>query len=348
MLTLNLLKFAGSLKSPPWLLLLASLMTACGDSHVKGPTVNYPDFEWTPSNEPTEVVSVGPISALPKANVNGVTYNTAAANVTLNGTTGVFTDLKIGHIVTIDGRLNQGRATGNADHIEFKANVLGPIEHIDTWLQRIVVMGQSVLFDSNTTFDHGIDPISLVGLNLGSVARISGFTTAGGEIVATRIEPAPSNSGFQVIGAVSGLDLGNFTFQINGLVVDYSSAVIIDLPGGMPADAMKVAVRGSLATDGRFVVEQISDIAPGANIAVGIHMEISGYISSYQSDTNFQVSGFPVTTDFHTTFYSGMRDDLSLGAKVEIHGQRTSSGAIVADQIGFGSLPTFLTFDFKD
>ncbi len=336
------------MKLPPWILLLASLLTACGDSHIEGGTTNFPDFEWPPSDQPAEVVSIGPISALPKAIVNGVSYNTSEATVTLNGTTGVFTDLKIGHIVTINGRLNRGWATGFADCVEFEANVLGPVEHIDTSLHRIVVMGQSVLFDPDTAFDAGIDPHSLTGLSVGALVQVSGFSTAGGEIVATRVEPAPGNSEFQIIGAVEALDIGNFTFRINGLVVDYSNAMIIDLPDGMPADSMKVILRGSLTADGRFVVAQMMDFAPGRNIAASTQMEITGYISSYQSDTDFEVNGFPVTTDFQTMFYSGKRRDLRLGEKVEIEGRRTASRAIIAGRIGFGSLPTTLTFDFED
>jgi len=325
-------------KSPPWILLLVSLLTACGDSHIVWPDVNLPEFPLPSSMPPLDVVSVGPISELPNAVVNGVTYNTTATNVTINGTTGALTDLQIGHIVTVSGTLSKGWETGIAASVEFEANVVGPIESIDTSRRQIVVMGQPILFDTDTAFDSGIDPLSLTGLNVGTVVQISGFPAGSGEIVATRVEPALSNSDFQVIGTVTGLDLGNLSFQINGLEVDYSSAFIIDLPDGMPAEAMNVVVRGSLSTDGQFIAAQIMDVAQDGNIAAGTQMEITGYILNYHSDTDFEVSGFPVTTDYQTIFYFGKREDLWPGAKVEINGQRTVSGAIVADQIGFDGL----------
>lgn len=325
-------------KSPPWVLLLVSLLTACGDSHIVWPAINLPEFPWPTSSMPTDVVSVGPISELPNAVVNGVTYNTTATNATVNGTTGALTDLQIGHIVTVSGTLSKGWETGIADSVEFEANVVGPVESIDTSLRQIVVMGQPIFFDTDTAFDSGIDPLSLTGLNVGTVVQISGFPVGSGEIVATRVEPALSNSDFQVIGTVTGLHLGNLSFQINGLEVDYSSAFTINLPGGMPAEAMNVLVRGSLSTDGRFIAEQIMDVAQDENIAAGTQMEITGYILNYHSDTDFEVSGFPVTTDSQTIFYFGKREDLWPGVKVEINGQRTASGAIIADLIGFDGL----------
>ena len=95
--------------------------------------------------------------------------------------------------------------------------MVGPVESIESFQRRISVMGQSVLVNSNTAFGANIDPHLLSDLTVGDVAQVSGFTTASGEIFATRVEHAPDNSKYQLIGTVTELDAGNFTFQINNL-----------------------------------------------------------------------------------------------------------------------------------
>ena len=42
----------------------------------------------------------------------------------------------------------------------------------------------------------------------------------------------PPGTPFEVHGIVSGLDVATQRFNINGLVVDYSSAIIDDFPSG--------------------------------------------------------------------------------------------------------------------
>jgi len=321
-----------------WIFLLVSLLAACGDGSIKGPTVVLPSFQPAQSTAATKIVSVGPLSALRNATVNGVTYNTMGANVTVNGVVGTLADLEIGHIVTVTGTVNTGGMAGSANSVDFDANIVGPVDSIDASQRRIVVMGQSVLLDADTTFDPRIDRLSLAGLSAGVVAQISGLPAESGDIVATRVELASAGSNFQLIGAVSGLDIGNLSFQINGLTVDYSSALVIDLPGGMPGAAMEVVVRGSLAANGRFIVEQMESSARDSGVPAGTRVDIAGYITNYRSDADFVVGGFSVSTDIHTIFFHGMRNYLGLGAKVEVGGQRTASGVIVADHIDFGSL----------
>lgn len=321
-----------------WTILLVSSLGACGDANIEGPKFVQPSFTPPEISAPATIFSVGPLSALPNATVNGVTYDTSGAHVTVNGTVGTLEDLEIGHVVTVNGTVNAGGLAGSANRVEFDANVVGPLDSIDASQRRIVVMGQTVLLDADTAFDPRIDRQSLAGLNAGVVVRISGLPAGGGDIAATRVELAPAGSSFQVIGTVSGLDIGNLSFRINGLTVDYSSALVIDLPGGMPRDATEVVVRGSMAAAGRFIVEQMESGARDSGLAAGTRVAIAGYVTNYRSDNDFVVGGFSVSTDVQTIFFHGMRRDLFAGAKVEVEGQRTAGRVIVAERIEFGSL----------
>jgi len=323
-----------------WTILLVASLGACGDANVEGPTIVTPAFRppQVTAPAPATIFSVGPLSTLPDVTVNGVTYDTAGANVTVNGVVATLQDLEIGHIVTVNGTVNAGGVAGSANSVEFDANVVGPVDGIDASQRRIVVMGQSILLDADTTFDPRIDRLSLAGLSADVVVQISGLPAGNGDITATRVELSSAGSKYQVIGTVSGLDIGNLSFGINGLTVDYSSALVIDLPGGMPRNTMDIVVRGSIAADGRFIVEQMESGARDSGLAAGTRVAVAGYITNYRSDTDFVVSGFPVTTEVLTIFSHGMRQDLAPGAKVEVEGRRTAGGVIIADRIGFGSL----------
>ena len=54
--------------------------------------------------------------------------------------------------------------------------------------------------------------------------------TTGGVIEATRVDIKPDGGPFDVTGYVSNLDLARNRFNINALVVDYSSANMERLP----------------------------------------------------------------------------------------------------------------------
>ena len=205
----------------------------------------------------TAVVSATDLNTV---TVNGIRYDTNAASVIVNGLPADVSDLKLGQLVAIEGEVNFSDATGRADAIEHFATIIGPVENIDATLDRLIVMGQTVLTNADTVFDPRIDTGSFAGLSVGATIQISGFRHAEGGIIATRIEPDTTSTGVQLIGPVTGLDLANMVFSIGHLTVDYSRTILIDLPAGMPANGLRVIVRGSLI-GGILVVNEIASIS---------------------------------------------------------------------------------------
>lgn len=207
-------------------------------------------------NDTAAVSAFGPITALSGATVNGIRFDTNGTNVVINGQPAHVSDLELGQVVAISGDVNFSNAMGTAAEIRYSPTIIGPVENIDAALKHLVVMSQTVLTNADTVLDSSIDPDTFAGLTLGATVEISGFRNAAGEIIATRLAPHLSTD-VQLIGTVSGLDLGNFLFYVERLTVDYGSATLIDLPGGMPANGQLVIVRGSL-TDGTLVVSEIA------------------------------------------------------------------------------------------
>lgn len=286
-------------------------------------------------NDDVAVAAIGEITALDSATINGIRYDTNAANVLVNGQPAIAGDLKPGQIVALEGEVNFSTATGTADEIRYVASVIGPVENVDATLGRLIVMGQTVLVDADTVLGPDIDPDTYAGLSAGTTAQVSGFRNADGDILATRIEAGATSANAQLIGTVTGLDLASMSFSIGRLIVDYGSATLIDLPLGMPANGLPVFVRGSL-TDGILIVDEISgDIYQAA--APDIRGHFGGVVTRFASLTDFSLNGLDVTTSANTRYVNGASADLQANAEITIDGQTSADGkSMLAYLVTFG------------
>jgi hypothetical protein len=301
-------------------------------------------------NDNVALAAVGAITELDSATVNGIRYDTNAANVYINGTLAAASDLQLGQVVALEGEVNFSNATGRADEIRYSASIVGPVENIDATLKRLIVLGQTVLTNADTEFHSSIDPDTYAGLAVGTTTQISGFRNADGDIRATRIEPGAANAALQVVGTVAGLDLASMSFSINRLIVDYSNAALIDLPLGMPTEGLLVIVCGVL-TDGIFVVDEISGSMDHA-IATGIRGHLGGIVTRFGSLTDFDLNGLRVTTDAGTGYVNGVAGDVQANVEITIDGDISLDGeSVQAYEITFGRPVydrTTTTYDFED
>jgi len=279
-------------------------------------------------------VAMGPISTFGSVVVNGVRYETNSAVFTVNGLSGSQDDLRVGQVITVSGTIDDNGVDGDADEVNFDDNVKGPIQNIDLATSQIVVLGQTVLISPDTSFDDSISPASIDGLSIDDIVEISGLVDAAGRITATRIESKPAGTEFEVLGTVSSLDSGNFLFNINDLVVDYSNATLDNFTGGQIANGDFVEAKGtSLAAGGELVATRVELKNALPDVADGVHVEIQGFITRFASAQDFDVTGLPVTTTASTIYEGGVAGDLGLNIKVEVEGEVNSSGVLVATKV---------------
>lgn len=279
-------------------------------------------------------VAVGPVTTFGSIVVNGVKYETDAATFTINDTAGSQDDLRVGHVVSVIGTIDSDGTTGSATQVTFDDSVKGPVESIDLVASRLVVLGQTVLISPDTSFDDSLSPASLDGVSVGQIIEVSGQFDANGNIVATRIEPKPAGTTFEVHGTVVGLDTPNLRFNLSGLVVDYSGAMLDNFNNGEIADGDFVEAKGTtLGASGELIATKVEleNFLPGG--ATGDHVEIEGFITRFVSAQDFDVAGVPVTTTGSTIFVGGVAADLGLNVKVEAEGDLDANGTIVAEKI---------------
>ena len=325
------------------------MLSACSGGNIDV-EVNGTVVPTIPPIQTSEAITAhGVVTGLAGITVNDVGYTTNSAIVTINGQPGTVADLRLGQIATVSGSVNFGGRSGTADRIAVDARLVGPVESIDAPNGQLVVMGQTVTPDANTVFAAGIDPATFAGLSVGSIVEISGFADSAGVVRATRVDLAPAGAELQIIGQVAGLDGANLVFTINRLVVDYSNAMLVDLPGGAPRDGMQVKVVGTVS-GGLFTVERLVG-APELTGPVGQRVQTAGVVTRFNSNADFDINGLVAFAHAGTVFLGGDSDDLVLNTEIVIDGDLASGNRITANRITFGRLvgnTTTLTFDYQD
>ena len=316
-----------------------ALVAACsgGNIDVAVGGVNLPPGSMPafPNSEP--VVAQGAITGLGDLTVNGTRYDADGASVLVDAQPGVMSDLKLGHVAVLTGRISAAGLTGQASTIHMHSSVTGPVERIAAGEGRMTVMSQTIWLGPETHYSDGIDPATLDGLSTGDRVRISGYADAAGNIRATRVETAAANSPLQLVGEVSGLDIANLLFDINQLTVDYGGAVVIDLPGGAPENGMTVRLIGTLS-NGLFVAEQLVAGPELATGGPGQRVQLGGIVTRFASIADFEVNGVAATADSASTFSNGGRGDLELNARVTIDGEFRTGGSVRVAHVTFGEV----------
>jgi len=311
------------------------MLVACGGS---GPDLAGIDGTGIvpPTPEASPAVAIGTVTAFGSVFVDGIRFDTSSATFTIDGRTGSQDDLAVGDVVTVTGSIdNQDPTRGTARTVVFDDAVEGPLQSKDAVAGTLVVLGQPVRISATTSFEAAIQPPSIDGLALGQVLEVTGLIRSDGTIDATRIELRPMSAEWETTGRVSAHDAGELTFMINGLPVDYGSALVESFPRGTIADGDLVEVKGSpaLGSAGELIASVVEFKGGQAIGAVGDRMEVEGFITRFVDATDFDVGGIPVTTTSQTTFDESTAADLGMDIQIEVEGQVNADDVLVASKV---------------
>lgn len=309
------------------------LLAACGGGGGGGATAG---IDGTGVTGPEDMFAVGTVTGFGSVIVNGVRFDTTATSFTIDGNPGTQDDLDVGDVVIVQGSLDANGATGTADNITFDDLVEGPIAagSIDSVAGVLVVLGQTVVVTADTSFDDSIQPSSLAGLSDGDVVEVSGFRFSDGSIQATRIESKVAGQTFEVTGTVENLDNVGFSFNISGLSVDYSSAMVEDFDAGTISNGDLVEVKGAaFGPGGELIATRVEFKGDDFMGEDGDRVELEGFITRFASASDFDVAGLEVTTTAQTIFEGGVAADLGLDVKIEVEGELNLAGVLVATKV---------------
>ena len=279
-------------------------------------------------------IAMGRIDALGSIVVNGVEYDTSSAEFIRDGVSvNTQNDFMTGEVVTVVGTVNQDGITGNAERVTFADILEGPItvkaELLGSQLQ---VMGQTVYKDDLTIFH---DFMLISDLNKGDIVEISGFVDAEGGIHASSIRLKNAvDSQLEIKGVISQLNTQQQTFKMGDLSIDYLNAQISEtLLIDAQNKSRKIQV---IATELNGLVLRARDISILAAVELPseAEVEIEGFITRFESITDFDINNIPVITTDITIFKDGVTAaELATLPLIEVEGTVDTEGVFAADSV---------------
>ena len=261
--------------------------------------------------------------------VNGVEYDTAGAQIRIDGAPATEGQLRVGQILTVSGLQNEAGTAGAAEEISYFSDVRGPIAQVDLQGGTIVVLGQKIKLLGDTLFDPALPLGSILGLVPGIAVQVSGHPDASGDIVATRIDLALSSPGSaQLRGVVSSLDTLARTFKVGAQTVDYSGATL----AGPIANGDRVIVVGIIQSATSVLRATQVQEELGMEGAEGERGDIKGLITALNSASHFKIGMQQIVTSDATQFVLHGQT-LAPNLNVTVKGVFDAAGAIVASRV---------------
>lgn len=277
------------------------------------------------------ITSQGSVSEFGSIFVNGTEFDTSNATIIVEGEEKgvgdavVLNNLDVGMVVTVYGTRSEDGKRGVANRVTYNNEVEGPVESINVinaTRKDIVVLGQTVIVNAVTQFKG----TTFVDIAVDDVVEVSGFVDDMGDIWATFIEKTGDfTPGIPFDVEVTGMvqNLNATTFDINGLIVDYTA--VVDLPSGF-ADGMLVEVEGTLDDFANPMIATAIEEADQLEVEDADEIEVTGFVTD---DTlapgEFTLGNQVVRTDAATIFVDGTAGDIVPGQKLEAEGRLVDS-----------------------
>lgn len=281
------------------------------------------------------VTSRGTVTKVASIEVNGITYDTSASLIEMSeDPLATETSLKDGMVVEVKGA--HSGTTGAAVTVRAEEVLKGPVSAVGTF--SLTALGQTVQTDATTVWDPS--PANIVA---GDLVEVHGYVVGEGVIQATRVEEKTTLLGYKVKGIVAATPAPTATaFSIGGLGVDYATADVTDIPGGVVAAGDFVEVESAPpAFDSVNMILTATQVeTDDVHGAAGEEVEVEGILSFVSGNplappATLLIAGQTVEITAATRYEGGSAADLFVGVWIEAEGRFNASGVIVADEIEF-------------
>jgi hypothetical protein len=283
--------------------------------------------------------ALGTVTGLGSVFVDGVRFDDSNAAVQIDNLTDTpdTTEAKLGQRVELAFTFNGVDSVAQTVNVE--PELVGSVDALSPG--GFVVMGQTVAVNTVlaagpvTQFDGGYASLSDVQITdlveVHGVPRTTGSVTV---IQATRVEKRTSLGHLRVVGTVSALPKNGKQFNLGGLVVDASSAVL--RPAGRTLtngqSVVVLAAASGLQTGGAAPVltasrVRIRERANGPELAY-----VGGVVSNFVAADSFNLGGMVVHYSLATDITPNGAT-LANGAYVQVRGNFAADGSLNASHI---------------
>ncbi|MDH3900428.1 MAG: DUF5666 domain-containing protein [Gammaproteobacteria bacterium] len=291
----------------------------------------------------TGQLTSGVITGFGSVYVDGIEFETNQSSFSLDDGPGSEDDLEVGMVVTVKGTVDQNGTTGTATHIEYDDELEGIV--LSTGIGTdgtgtMDIMGQIVNIGPTTIFESDVPGITgIEQIVAGNVVEVSGYSSGDGTAFATRIEvKLASHAGeeIEVKGIIHNLTAS--TFGIGGLTVNFSTAMLEDIPGGVLVEGLYVEVKSTqgMNASGQLVASKV-ELEDDGDMDLdgddGEDVKLNGIITAELSETVFEIDGQTVIIVADTEFEHGSIVDLAEGVLVKVEGRFNVDDALIAEEI---------------
>ncbi|RUO20903.1 hypothetical protein CWE08_07315 [Aliidiomarina iranensis] len=318
-------------------LALAAALSACGGGSSSETSTPNPDTgSGGGGGDPvatTTVISEGVITGFGSVYVNGQRYRSENAVISIAGVPAADeAQLKVGMVVKVSASSSDDGEDPEASEISYEEHLQGPISFIDKSTQVITVLGQRIVYDDLTKFDDtNIDMLSV-----NDFIEVSGYQDQDGDFYATLIE-LEDDQEIKVRGEVASLDTEAGTFVINGLTIDYNTALFDDMSASDLIDGFFVKVEGTdFDGDTQTLVAESIENKNDNDIDADIdEVKAAGIVRDYDAEAGtFRLNRFTVVVNDATEFDDGTIETLANGVIVKVEGEYVD-GQLVAEEVEF-------------
>lgn len=286
----------------------------------------------------------GSITGFGSVWVNGRRFEIDGSEIIVDGEPGAPGDLQVGMVVKLDVGTENGIFGGSATKVVFDDEIEGPINGAPvevggagSGVKRFVILEQNITIDATRTlFEAPLGYDSIAG---DDVVEVSGFRTAADEIVATFVrkvgeitDPPPLE--VELRGTVED-NIPGVSFEINGVLINYAGASVIDVAGGQPVDGMFVEVEGTFVTHTAVNAVEIEQEDEGFGNDVddiSLHGVVSQYFPLGAGLSNFFVNGQRVDASAADLEPDNLASLMQDGLEVEVEGEIVG-GILIADEL---------------
>jgi hypothetical protein len=268
---------------------------------------------------------VGVITGFGSICVNGIEVEfNERTPVVDNGATGRADNLKVGQVVEVLAAGKGERVM--ARQINVRDPLLGPVTRVDPANNRLEVMHQPVRWQAGTVGGQvGARTVRLVDVKPGQFVRVSGFRTDTGEVIASRVDPAPSGS-VRLTGTVS--EASSSRARIQGIAVEIASG-------------QRVSARSEVSVTGQWQGDAIraTRVEPAAAMNFAGRADfvsVQGSIGAQLPDGSYSLGSARVKVGASTRFEGGAQSAIRRGEVLQVEGRLSASNEIEADRIYLG------------
>ncbi|HRI40021.1 MAG TPA: DUF5666 domain-containing protein, partial [Nitrospira sp.] len=281
-------------------------------------------------------IASGPITGFGSVFVSGYEYDTGETSMLVDGKSGSQSDLKKGMIVRIKATVTEHYDTDEelqrmANTLVYEDTVDGRVQSVAPDGASLVVLGQTITVSTKTVVDESIAGRNVLSLVPGrDLVRISGFVTGDGMIRATfiglkTVDIRVESTDDEVKGFIKNHKVEQKTFEVGALTVDYRNAVLNDMPSqasdiwdGLLVDVVgKQVVSGGTGSGVRMTATLVwPEVLSSADSE---DAKVEEFVTRVAGSGDFFLGNLHVLTNAGTVFEGGTRNDILVGAHIEVH-----------------------------